>query len=187
MPEPIDTSNSASILQEIDELESLFLQCRSVFPTLDPGLLGHQEFSTAPYYLRRGYKARIQLQDPITPEFMERHKRMGKWINENAIIRLHGIMHYHGFLETMTDQDKKLPGAREVDLMRRMRNAFTKTQLNYRPTDPENVELRSQVISHFAIRSEEFPEGEIPTPINTVVEPIFKGCRNYVSAKTKQA
>jgi hypothetical protein len=71
--------------------------------------------------------------------------------------------------------------------MARMRNAFTKTQLNYRPNDPENVELRNQVISHFVLNGEEFPEGEIPTPINKVVEAIFKGYRSYVSAKTNHA
>jgi hypothetical protein len=178
-------NNSVTILHEIDELENLFLQCRSVFPTLTEGLQGHREFTTAPYYLRRGYKAHIKLREPITLEFMERNKRLGKWINENAIIRLYGIMHYYGFTKTMTQKDKIIPGAREVDLMRRMRNAFTKTQLNYRPSDSENVELRKQVIEHFNLDEKEFPEGEIPTPINKVIEKIFKGCRSYVSVKTK--
>jgi hypothetical protein len=130
--------------------------------------------------------AHIKLHDPINTDFLERNRRMGKWINENAIIRLYGIINYHCMVGKKIEIDKKLPGAREVDLMRRMRNAFTKTQLNYRPSDLENVELRNQVISHFGFNRVEFPEGEIPTPINTVVEPIFNGCRNYVSAKIGQ-
>lgn len=87
--------NPAPIVEELDELESLFLQCRSVFPTLTKELVGHRQFMTAPYYLRRGYEAQINLQDPITAEFIERNRRLGKWINENAIIRLNGIMSYY--------------------------------------------------------------------------------------------
>ncbi len=130
--------------------------------------------------MRRGYKAQIQLQDPITAGFIERNKRLGKWINENAIIRLYGIMNHCGFLSEI---DQSLSGWREIDLMRRMRNAFTKTRLNYRPEDPDNIRLREAVIGHFGLKKEDFPEEEIPTPIDTVVEPIFKRCREYIIAK----
>jgi hypothetical protein len=130
--------------------------------------------------LKKGYAAWIQMQDPITPEFIERNRRLGKWINENAIIRLYGIMNYYGFLEKI---DQALPGWREVDLMRRMRNAFTKTPLSYRPEDPDNIKLRAEVIEYFSLNRESFPEEEIPTPIDTVIEPIFKHCREYIIAK----
>lgn len=172
--------NSAPIIEELDELESLFLQCRSVFPTLTQELIGHRQFRTADYYLGRGYAAQIHLQDPITAEFIERNRRLGKWINENVIIRLYGIMSYHGFLKKI---EQTLSGWREVDLMRRMRNAFTKTPLNYRPNDPDNIRLREDVITHFGLNRGNFPEEEIPTPIDTVVEPIFKCCREYISAQ----
>ncbi len=172
--------NSAPIIAELDELEGLLLQCRSVFPTLSKELVGHCQLRTAPYYLGRGYAAQIQLQNPITTEFIERNRRLGKWINENAIIRLYGIMNYYGFLEKI---DQTLPGWRGVDLMRRMRNAFTKTPLSYRPEEPDNIRLREEVIEHFSLNREKFPEEEIPTPIDTVIEPIFKRCHEYISAK----
>jgi hypothetical protein len=140
MPEGRSATNSAQIIAELDELEGLLLQCRSVFPTLPQALVGHHQFMTAPYYLSRGYAAQIQLQKPITAEFIERNRRLGEWINENAIIRLYGIRNYYGFLDKI---DQTLPGWREVDLTRRMRNAFTKTPLSYRPEDPDNMVVMS--------------------------------------------
>jgi hypothetical protein len=174
--------NSPQIVRELDELEALLLQCRSVFPTLPKGLIGHREFNTAPYYSGRGYEARIQLKDPITAEFIEQNRRLGKSINENAIIRLYGIMKYYGFLKEI---DQTLPGWRAVDLMRRMRNAFTKTPLSYRPDDPDNIRLREEVIKYFGLTKEiraPFSE-EIPTSIDSVIEPLFGDCRKYIEAK----
>jgi hypothetical protein len=65
-----------------------------------------------------------------------------------------------------------------------MRDVFTKTPLNYRPNDKENIRLRRKVIQHFGLREQDFPEDEIPTPIDTVVEPIFKACREHIAAYT---
>jgi hypothetical protein len=81
-----------AIIAEVNELESLLLQCRSVFPTLSESLIGRREFETPTYYAARGYRAQIQLEEPITAEFIMRNRRLCTWINENAIIRLFGIM-----------------------------------------------------------------------------------------------
>jgi len=184
MPETKSDLNIASIIEELNELESLFMQCRSVFPALTNEMIGQYQFMTAPYYLSRGYKAQIQLQDPITTEFIERNRKLGKWINENAIIRLHGIMTHRGLLSKI---DQSLSGWREVDLMRRMRDVFTKTRLNYIPNNQKNIKLREEVITHFHLKKKDFLEEEIPTPINSVVEPIFKMCREYINAKNASA
>jgi hypothetical protein len=172
-----------ALLAELDELEDLFLQCRAVFPTLSSDLIGKNSFSTAPYYMQKGYQASVALGNPISIDFIERNRRLGKWINENAIIRLHGIIEHHGLLEKI---DQKINGWKEVDLMRRMRNAFTKTSLNYKPNKEENIKLREELINYFNLPKEEFSSGEIPTPIDTVVEPIFKGCKEYIKGKGAQ-
>lgn len=172
------------ILEELDELWSLFVQCRSVFPALTTKMLGERMFTTADYYLKQGYRAQIQLQNPIDSEFIERNRRMGKWINENAIIRLWGIMNHHGLFPKDKSIDQNACGWKEVDLMRRMRNAFTKTHLNYKPSNEDNIKLRKEVIRYFNLTDADWPEGEIPTPINSVVEPIFEGCRKYIKYTT---
>jgi len=176
-----NTIDIAEVREKLDHLESLLLQCRSVFPTLGQELIGQHAFMTASYYLSRGYEAQIQLKGSISAEFIERNKQLGKWINENTLIRLYGILNYHGLFQTI---DRSLPGWREMDLLRRMRNAFTKTPLNYRPNDQENIRLRKKVIQHFGLTEQNFPEDDIPTPIDTVVEPIFEACREYIAAYT---
>lgn len=148
-------------------------------------MVGRRAFQTAKYYTHQGYDARIQLKDPITPEFIDKHNRLGKWINENAIIRLFGILDYHGFL---TKIGHRISGWQEVDLMRQMHNVFTRTPLAYTPGDRKNIRLREKVIQHFQLRNEDFPEGKIPegeisTPIGKVIERIFKSCHEYITMK----
>ena len=170
------------ILAELDNLQDIYLQCRSVFPTIDMGHVGYRHITTAPYYMRRGYVATMELKNPITSKFIERNRCIGKWVNENAIIRLYGILEHHGFMKKI---NHTLPGAKEVDLVRRMRNAFTKTSLNYRPKKQRNLILRNEVINHFRLDESNFTQGEIPTPINTVIEPSFDACREYIKAKCR--
>lgn len=172
--------NRELAISEINALETIYLQCRSVFPALPDSIIGRSEFATAPYYLHRGFVARIRTAKPITQHFIDQHTKLVKWVNENAIIRLYGIMNYYGFLKTI---DRNCSGWKEVNLMRKMRNAFTKTGLNYRPEDPDNVRLRDEVIEHFKLDKNLYKKGEIPTPIDTVVERIFESCRKYVEAK----
>ena len=177
MSEELDAIDTTEVLKKLERLENLLLQCRSVFPTLTQELIGHCSFVTPSYYLRRGYKARVQLSEPITIEFIERNRQLGKWINENTLIRLYGILSYHGFFKKI---NQTLSGGKEMDLLRRMRDALTKTPLNYRPGSKKNIRLREEIMKHFRLRKEDFPEEEIPTPINTVVEPIFQACRQYI-------
>ena len=163
MTESQQPASQDDVLHELDELWSLFLQCRSVFPAMTESLLGKTSFTTGSYYLKKGYAAQVQLKDPIDADFIERNRRMGKWINENAIARLYGIMHHHKLLEEI---DKTTSGWKEVDLMRRMRNVFTKTRLGYRPNSPNNQKLREEVVKHFQLDENDCHEEEIPTPIN---------------------
>jgi hypothetical protein len=172
--------NQKQAVSEIKELEGIYLQCRAVFPALSNSTIGQREFYTAPYYMQRGFNVRITTSEPITQEFIDQNTKLVKWINENAIIRLFGIMNYYGLVTTI---DQNITGGKEVDLMRRMRNAFTKTGLNYRPENPDNIRLKNEVIEHFGLDEEVFNEGEIPTPVDTVVGNIFKSCIKYIEEK----
>ena len=166
-----------SVIAEIEALEKMYLQCRSVFPALSDSIIGHSEFTTAPYYLKRGFLARVRLGSPITKEFIEQNIKLVKWINENALIRLYGIMSHHGFYAKI-DHNRK--GWEEVDILRRMRNIFTKTVLNYSPEDSDNVKLREKVLAHFKLKKENYKDGSIPTPVDAVVGAIFKSCKEYI-------
>lgn len=175
-----ELAGPVNVLEEVDFLHSLLLESRAVFPTLGDDLIGKRAFLTAPYYQRRGFHAQIQLTEPISAAFIRRHRQLGRWINENALIRLYGVLHYHRLFTTL---NRNLPGYREMDLLRRLRNVFTKTPLNYQPDDPENVRLRHAVIGHFNLQDADVQD-EIPIPINRVIEPLIAGCKQYIAAWT---
>ncbi len=168
------------IIRDINGLENIFLHCKSFFPALGNSLIGQQSFDTAPYYQARGYKVSIHTDRRITQDFLDTYSRIGRWLNENAIIRLYGIMDYYRFLNNI---DQSVDGWKEVDLMRRMRNVFTKTNLNYQPSDQDNMRLRQEIIARYSLIEDQQPKGEIPTPIDKVLQPIFEGCRNYIKEK----
>ena len=178
-------ASAAEIVQDIDRLRGLLLRCRAMFPAITEELLGQQTVQTAPYYSVRGYSAEIRFGTPITTEFLENNRTLGKWLNENALIRLHGILKYHGYFPDDAPLDRSREGWREMDLLRLLRNALTKTPLNYRPEDGDNRKLREEIIRHFVLPENDIVEGEIPTPINHVVEPIFDRCKAYVIAASR--
>ena len=120
----------------------------------------------------------MRLERPITEQFIARQRQLGRWINENALIRLFGILHYRGVFQKL---DRSLPGYTEMDILRRIRNALTKTPLDYRPDTGENRRLRDAIIQHFALGEHDIQE-QIPIPINKVIDPIFGACRQYIRA-----
>ncbi len=169
-----------AVVNEVNELIDMCMRVRSVFPTLLDNSIGGNTYNTAKYYKELGYDATITMNKEITVEFIEKHNRLGKWVNENAIIRLYGIMDYH--CDLANGIDDSVPSCVEVNLMRKMRNAFTKTKLNYSPENERNIQLREDVIKHFGLNKEKCDKGEIPTDINKVVVPIFIASIDYIKA-----
>ncbi len=173
------------IIAEIDDLEHIFLQCKSFFPVIGNNLIGKNSFPTAPYYQFRGYYVSIHTGKPITQDFIDRYSQIGRWINENAIIRLFGILYYYKQVGEKYPIDKRLPGWEHVRFCCWIRNVITKTRLNYEPDTEDNIKLREELISYYKLDPDQFRN--IPTPIDKVIENIFKGCRDYLRAKYKRA
>lgn len=179
--------NVDQIIAEIDELQDIFLHCRSFFPTLSDNLIGKTSFPTADYYVFKGYAVFIQTGDPITKDYINKYAKIGKWLNENAIIRLFGILHYH---DQVGDNNPLLPdllGYKDIRFCCWIRNVITKTKLNYKPESDNNIKLREELISYYGLTPDDFKDGVIPTPVNKVVEKIFNGCKTYLKAKYKSA
>jgi len=174
------------IIQEIDNLEDIYLSCKSIFPKLHESLIGKTEFPTAPYYQKRGYNIKINTGKVIDKEFINKYAETGNWINENSIIRLFGILTYHQQVGGNAAIDKSLPGWEDIRFCCWIRNMITKTNLNYQPKIPKNIELRKDIISYYELKEEDYIDGEIPTPIDKAIQPMFDGCRNYLRAKYKR-
>ncbi len=175
-------TNVTSIIAEIDELVDYYLKCKSIFPRISDSLIGESSFKTAPYYRKLGYDAAVHLDKTITVQFIEAHTKVGNWINENAIIRLFGVLHYHGFVGEDARINQDISEWRHLDICRRIRNILTKTNINYEPNDPDNRKLRDEIISFYKLTPNEYEVGEIPTPTDSVVRPMFTGCKNYIRA-----
>jgi hypothetical protein len=175
-------TNIDQIIAEIDELQDIYLQCKSFFPALSDKLIGQKSFPTANYYAFKGYNVLIKTEQPITEEFIEKYARIGKWLNENAIIRLFGILHYHKQVGKKNPLLKDLPGYKDIRFCCWIRNVITKTKLNYEPENEDNTKLREELIAYYGLKPTDFKEG-IPTPVSQVVEKIFDGCKIYVKAK----
>lgn len=175
------------IINEINELADIFLQCKSFFPFLDDSMAGKTYFKTAPYYEWKGYGVIVQTGQPITKDFIDKYRKIGNWINENAIIRLFGILHYHKQVGYDCPIDYSLSGSEQVRHCCFIRNVITKTRLNYEPdTDSKrNIELIKELISSYKLELADYENGEIPTPVGKVVMPIFDGCIEYLRAKDK--
>lgn len=171
------------ICNQIDDLKDIYLRCKHIFPAMQSDMIGKTVFKTAPCYQSLGYNITINTGSPIDQNFIDRYMQIGNWINENAIIRLYGVMNYHNILSSEIRINQHLLRWRDVDLMRRMRDVFTKTILNYEPNKPENIRLRNEVINYYNLNKNEYSEGEIPTPVNSVIQPMFEGCKKYVRAK----
>jgi hypothetical protein len=177
--------NVDEIIAEIDELEDIFLQCKSFFPALGDQLVGANSFKTAPYYLWKGYDVSIFTEKPITKDFIEKYAKIGNWINENAVIRLFGILFYHKQIGQKYPINKSLPGWEQVRHCCWIRNVITKTRLNYEPETEDNVKLVKELVAYYGLDSGDSEEREIPTPVNKVIRPIFEGCKEYLKAKYK--
>jgi hypothetical protein len=173
------------VISEIDELEDIYLKCKSIFPKIDESLIGHSSFPTAGYYRWRGYSVNVDIGAPITQQFIDEYAKAGNWINENAIIRLFGLLHYHGFVGK-AEINKNISGWEHVRYCCWIRNVITKTKLNYEPDEESgNSKLRDEIIDFYRLNPAEYEEGEIPTPTNTVIQPMFVGCKNYVMERDK--
>ncbi len=179
-------SNVDQIIAEIDKLQDIFLQAKSFFPALGDSLIGRTCSSTADYYTFKGYKVFITTETPITKEFMEQYARIGKKLNESAIVRLFGILQRHDQVGEKNLLLKDLPGYKDIRFCCWIRNVITKTKLSYDQESEDNTKLREELISHYGLRPEDSKEG-IPTPVNQIVEKIFEGCKTYLRAKYKDA
>lgn len=180
----MDSFNAQDVINEIDSLEDIYLRCKCIFPAMRSNMIGLNSIQATPYYQWRGYNISINLDQDISQDFIDRYKEIGNWINENVIIRLYGVLKYYQCYDPQIDRDH--PGWEDLDILRRVRDVFTKTRLNYEPEDAKNIKLREKVIEHYNLNPDEFVEGEIPTTVNTVIKPIFEKAREHVQSKFKE-
>ena len=176
---PID-----NVLRQIEHHWQNLLLARSVSPYLKNFMSGYQESPTAPYYKNRGYDAVVRFSQPLTIEKIKAINFAGHWINQGFVVRLSAYLEYCRVYGQDISIRFDLPGSDEIDILRRLRNNFAHTSGYYNPEEPEQKKLYERIIVHFKLDENNFPEQDrlFPIPIDEVLDPLVKGCRNYVIA-----
>lgn len=168
------------IIRQIEEQWEILLNCRSVFPYVTQSHIGEKSLTTAPYYSVRGYNLRFQFSEPLTKGRVEQLVEIGYWINQSYVIRLCVTLEVNQITQKI---DEGIPGHKKVEILEALRNKFAHSPGRYNPRKPKNRKLYATVVDHFSLDEEEYsgdPGSFYPIPIDSVLEPLTKGCVRYI-------
>jgi len=174
-----------AILREMDVLWQNFMICRAHFPAVDDTTIGHTEVKTAPFYEKYGLEIYFSFGEPLTKDRQSKINDIGHWINQNFVIRLYALLESHHVLSKEINIDFKIDGSDDVDLIRRLRNYFAHSSGKYDPSNYRHVETLEKMGEYLDKEIQGIQD--FPLPINTLLEPLFNGCKRYVEAKFKAA
>ena len=169
------------IFNEIDQINTIFRYSRSSCPYLDPKYEG--KAIEVPFNFPGGIQTIIKYRDPLTKEFISFNNKVGHFTNQNYIIRLYALIEYYKIIGNDIKIDYTIPGADELDILRRLRNYFSHRSGSYNKDDPTQDELYKTIVEHFNlgnVNSEDFP-----ISIDTVISPLVYKIKEYVSEKFK--
>ncbi len=173
--------NTSKIIDQIDFHFHALLSARAVFPTTRKNMLGKHRFSTAPWYQSQGYNITLALDTPLTEERRQDINQIGRWMNENYVIRLYALLHSHGLVDPI---DKSINGHEEVDLLRRLRNALAHGDGSYNPQDKKNRRTYERMVEMFNLKTERAETARyFPVHIDDFLAPMTEKCKQYVRAK----
>lgn len=177
-------NNSEDVLSLLDNLWINFKNCRAHFPAISETMIGQQIIPTAPYYIADGFQVSFVLSEPLNQSKIDKMHEIGHWINENFVVRLCALLESRGIISK--DESKKIDqdveGWKDIDLVRRLRNYFAHSSGKYNPSKNEHVKTMRVLNEHLNIGID--GRASFPLMIDTVLEPLFKGCRKYAESKT---
>ncbi|MFH2036568.1 MAG: hypothetical protein ABIJ45_09215 [Candidatus Zixiibacteriota bacterium] len=168
------------ILKNLDEIMSLYIHERSHFPYIKASVIGGKIYSTAPFYMINGEKLRFNFPNGLTAQLRDKINETGHWINQNFIVRLCASLDYYGFYEKI---DKSINGWEAIDILRRLRQRFAHKTGQYNPTSKDDRKLLSKMNDHLNLNLDISRLQDFPLSIDTVIEPLFKKCKEYVVEK----
>src|SRR5690606_4015470 len=119
-------SNASEVLELIDRQLDFHVQARAYFPYMGNSPVGQSSFRTPPFYSVRGHDMSFHFDQPLTQGDVDRIRAIGHWINQNYFVRLCALLESFGIIPREGDGrlDQSLPGFDDVDIVRRLRNAF---------------------------------------------------------------
>lgn len=170
------------IFGDIDQINTIFRYSRSSCPYIDPKYEG--QTIEVPFNLPGGIQTIIKYKEPLTKEFISFNNQVGHFTNQNFIIRLYALLEYYEIIGNDIKIDSSLPGADELDILRRLRKYFSHRSAPYNKEDTEQEKLYQRIITHFNI-PEPHPQDFIIS-IDTVITPVINKVKEYVLLKLSQ-
>lgn len=175
---------SQSVAAEIDDQISHLHRTRSVFPRLGRHLAGSTCFEAPAYYRQLGLHVQVELEQPMTVEFIDGLNEIAHWINENFVLRLYAVLESHGLFQQGIRDD--VAGHDEMDILRRLRNKIGHGSGKYDPTDTDKRKLYERLVNHFGVDPQTYLEDatKYPLAVSQVLVPLAKACKDYAITAT---
>jgi len=178
-------SNSLkTIFREMDTLKANFENCKAHFPHMNKEMIGSQQFNTAPRYWQKGFPFTFFFNKPLTAQNVKKNNEISHWLNENFVVRLCAILESYNIRSKRKHIDSSVRnGSNEMYLLKRLRDVVAHSSGRYNPNDKKHDHkgLMRDLVSYFNLSNQNGKA--FPLPIDTVLDPLFEGCKRYVQGK----
>jgi hypothetical protein len=171
---PAASTPDSAINAVLDEFWPMFVNSRSLCSYITESLVGAKSLVPGAFYQETTPYLCVVLKEPLTPQVLAQHNRIGGWTNENCLIRLWAVLESHGFTKPIRPAAAK---STTVKLLGRLRQHFAHGSGAYDETKRRHRKLRRDLLEAYPVPGN---PGGIPTDINQVLKPIFDDCRVYV-------
>jgi len=183
-------SNSENLLGCLDRLWDNYFRCKSFFPADVKRFVGQRQIPVYLYYAEGGSSIAFEFNEDISNEQANQIHEIGHWVSQSFVVRLYALLESYQkeiFVENSEGCSKRyvvnerLNGAKFIKVVKGLRNYFAHSSGRFRPDRKDHrktMELMRECL-------EDMPDGEPskwPLGIDTVLEPLFKGCRAYAEA-----
>jgi len=166
-------------LARMDLLWDRFEAAKSFVPYLPPEAVGECDAYAPPswYTKTAPYKA-VLLDEPVTEQYRLWHNDMGYWLNSAFIVSLCALLHDLGIRKA----DKAIQQWESITLLADLRNVFAHEDGAYDSSSKQHKKVENRIARMFGQqRQSATPPDQFPLSIDTVLKPLFLGCREYVS------
>lgn len=170
-------SKTNSLIEKMDELWITFIRCRSILPFVPLELVGVKGILKAGFYSK--YKINISLysEDGLTSDDINGMHKSGHYMNCSFIVRLHALLDYYKIFSDKLDES--IDGFEDVNILRRLRNKIVHSTGKYNSDNPDDKKLYERMEDHYDLKTPPNHPDEWRLPIDTVLEPMFEGCKKY--------
>lgn len=182
-------TNSAEVIEEMNDLYHKFIELRAHFPYTDERMIGQRVLRTAPLYSKTlGKEIIFDYGKPLTAEDIRNINEIGGFLNENVIVRLYALLEEHGILIYQKEVDKAIEGHEAAYLTKQLRHRYAHSLGRPDTQNKEHRDLFDRLNNYlkpsipFEIENAE----HFPNSVDTVIIPLFRGCHKYAEGILKE-